>query len=84
MILTKYRPNVCIEREEIDENRKNLTSATEPAATTEIADEDGAYVTTTSEDLVEPSSERKSRQFSSHFRMQSCNDEGLFYTCETK
>ena len=75
---------MCIEREEIDENRKNLTSAAEPASTTEIAEEDGVSVTTTDEDLVEPSSDRKSRQFSSHFRMQSCNDEGLFYTCETK
>ena len=75
---------MCIEREEIDENRKNLTSAAEPASTTEIAEEDGVSVTTTDEDLVEPSSDRKSRQFSSHFRMQSCNDEELFYTCETK
>jgi hypothetical protein len=80
------RPNICIEREEIDENRKNETSVAEPA--TPVVEVDGISeedaVTTTDDDLVEPSSDRKSRQFSSHFRMQTCNDEGLFYTCETK
>lgn len=87
-----FRPNVCIEREEIDESKRNnsttnsnstqtpITTTTGlPGASSEIKDE---LVTEDSdEDVV---GVRESRQFSAHVRMSSCNDEGLSYICETK
>ena len=91
-ILIKHRPNICIEREEIDESKKNnSTSANPPQQTSNTSDvivdaglpTDAEFVI--SDDGVEEIVDsRQSRQFSAHVRMSSCNDEGLSYTCETK
>ena len=89
-----FRPNICIEREEIDEAKKNNSTSpatpTQRPATAETVDN----VTLDEDELVaediskigesDLKGSRQSRQFSAHVRMSSCNDEGLSYTCETK
>lgn len=83
-----HRPNICIEREEIDESKRSnstiLTSTQRPTTT----EADGIVV---DDELVPENSPkddelktRRKRQFSAHVRMSSCNDEGISYVCETK
>ena len=87
-----FRPNICIEREEIDEAKKsNLTLPvpTQRPTTAETVDdvtldEDELAVEDISKIGESDMGSRQSRQFSAHVRMSSCNDEGLSYTCETK
>ncbi|EFX82642.1 hypothetical protein DAPPUDRAFT_302377 [Daphnia pulex] len=85
-------PNICIEREEIDEAKKS--NSTSPASTQRPApiqtegdvtlDEDELPVEDISKIGEADLGTRQSRQFSAHVRMSSCNDEGLSYSCETK
>ncbi|KAI9559121.1 hypothetical protein GHT06_015910 [Daphnia sinensis] len=81
-------PNICIEREEIDESKRSnstiLTSTQRPTTT----EADGIVV---DDELVPENSPkddelktRRKRQFSAHVRMSSCSDEGISYVCETK
>ena len=83
-----FRPNVCIEREEIDD-ASNKTSNGSKAPVTKPADAvivtDSASEFVADDDIDEDGmSSRSSRQFSAHMRTSSCSDEGLTYYCETK
>lgn len=85
-------PNICIEREEIDEAKKSNSTSTASTQRPETIgaesdvtlDEDELGVDDISKADKTELGTRQSRQFSAHVRMSSCNDEGLSYTCETK
>lgn len=86
------RPNICIEREEIDESKKTNSTSNPPQQPANTSDtvivgaEGDAPVEFVIEDTGsdEVFDSRQSRQFSAHVRMSSCHDEGLSYICETK
>lgn len=89
----EFRPNICIEREEIDESKKSNATSTPAQQQSNnsgvvITSEGKAPAELITEDPGDDSDEvfesRQSRQFSAHVRMSSCNDEGLSYICETK
>lgn len=84
-----YRPNVCIEREEIDDaNNKTSNGSKAPVnkpSTDAVIVTDSASEFVADADIDEDGmSSRSSRQFSAHMRTSSCSDEGLTYYCETK
>ena len=79
------RPNVCIEREEIDESSSKTATPTTTEAITKVdqQNDDDAVIFDDS-DEEDGMTSRQSRQFSAHMRTSSCSDEGITYLCETK
>lgn len=84
-------PNVCIERDEIDETKSNSTSKPDERDVVIVPEEKRGSLRREldGEDDDDDDDDggffaRRARQFSAHVRMSSCNDDTLSYICETK
>lgn len=75
---------MCIERDEIDESKGNVTLKPDKQDVVILPEEKKGSLR---RDILDDDDDffvRRARQFSAHMRMSSCHDEALSYICETK
>ena len=94
-ILHFYRNNICITREEIDENAPSTPKPDGDADADDAAGIEDIELEVPLGDIVDddqvaegenPSASRLKRElfYNSTLRISSCSDKGLAYVCETK